>query len=217
MSDITKVAAVQMYPKLKKKEQNLEKMLKLAREATTNGAQLVVFPECALTGYIFMSREEALPFAEKIPGPVTERVADFCREHVVYIILGLLETEGDKLYNAAVLLGPDGLVGKYRKTHIPFAFVDRFVEPGDIPFEVYRIPIGNIGILICHDIVFPESARILMLKGAEIIAVVTNWPRQQDIVSRHIVNARAMENLVHIIAADASAWNVKPGSSGRAR
>jgi len=100
------------------------------------------------------------------------------------------------------LVGPDGLAGRYRKTHIPMAGADRFVEPGDKPFQVFRTPIANIGILICHDITFPESARVLTLQGVDIIVVPTNWRRKYDIVSKHMINTRAVENFVHIIACD---------------
>ena len=202
MPPITKIAAVQMNLKLMKKERNLEEILLKTREAAANGAQLIVFPECALTGYVFASREEALPYAETIPGPATEKVAALCKESGVHVIFGLIEKDGEKLYNAAAFLGPDGLVGKHRKAHPPMSVLDKFVDKGDIPFTVHRTPAGNIGILICHDITFPEPARVLMLKGADIIAVPTNWPRMLDIVSKHFINTRAVENFVHIVAAD---------------
>ncbi len=202
MNTIIKVAAVQMNPKLMKKDKNLEKMLLRIQEAAAKGSRLITFPECALTGYFFLSREEALPYAETIPGPATDKVADLCKKSGVHVVFGLLEIDHGELCNAAALIGPDGLVGKYRKTHIPMAGVDRFVARGDKPFEVFRTPIGNIGMLICHDITFPESARILMLQGADIIVLPTNWPRQYDIVAKHIINTRAVENFVHIIACD---------------
>jgi predicted amidohydrolase len=202
MNTIVQVAAVQMNPKLMRNEKNLEKILLRIQEAAAKGVQLIVFPECALTGYLFRSREEALPYAETIPGPATDKITDLCGKLGVYVVFGLLEIDNGNLYNAAALIGPDGLIGKYRKTHIPNDGIDRFVEPGDKPFEVFRTPIANIGILICHDITFPESARILMLLGADIIVVPTNWPRKYDIVSKHMINTRAVENFVHIIACD---------------
>lgn len=202
MSIMVKVAAAQINPKLMKKEINLEKIALFTREAAGNDVKLIVFPECALTGYRFRSKEEAIQYAESIPGPATDVIAELCKKLDSYVILGLLELDKDKLYNSAAFVGPEGLVGKYRKTHIPKSAVDRFVEPGEKKPQVFNTPIGNIGILICHDITFPESARILMLQGADIIAIPTNWPRQPDITSRHIVNTRAVENFVHIIAAD---------------
>lgn len=202
MPPVTRIAAVQMNPKLMKNEKNLDKILLKIKEAATNGAQLIVFPECALTGYMFTSRAEALPYAEAIPGPATEKVAGLCKESGVYVIFGLLEIDGKKFYNAAALVGPDGLAGKYRKNHLPFLGIDRFVDKGDNSFQVHRTPVGNIGILICYDVTFPESARILALHGADIIIVITNWPRQRDVIPKHVINARALENLVYIAAAD---------------
>ena len=202
MTDILKVAAVQMNPKLMKNDKNLEKMLLRIQEAAAKGAKLIVFPECALTGYLFISRDEAIAHSETIPGPATDRVANLCKELGVHVIFGLLEMDGERLFNAAAFVGPDGIVGVYRKTHITPAAVDRFVDRGDKPFQVYRTPIGNIGLLICHDITFPEPARVLMLQGADVIVVPTNWPRRYDIVARHIINTRAVENFVHIVAAD---------------
>ena len=101
MSDKVKVAAAQTDPKLMKISENLESMVSAVRKAATNQANLIVFPECSLTGYIFSSRQEALPFAETIPGPSTERFFSLCQELKVYVIFGLLEKEGDRLFNAA--------------------------------------------------------------------------------------------------------------------
>ncbi len=100
------------------------------------------------------------------------------------------------------LVSPEGVIGKYRKTHPPFFAIDRFVGKGDIPYEVHKTPIGNIGMLICHDLTFPEPARVLMLKGADIIALSTNWPKQVEVAPRFTVYARALENRVHLIVAD---------------
>ncbi|MCK4863638.1 MAG: carbon-nitrogen hydrolase family protein, partial [Dehalococcoidales bacterium] len=131
MSQIIKIAAVQTNPKLMNPEKNLESVISAIKEATAKQASLIVLPECCLTGYVFDSREEALPFAETIPGPTTENLISLCSELKVYVILGLLEKDGDKLFNAAAFVGPDGLVGKYRKNHLPFLGVDRFVDRGD--------------------------------------------------------------------------------------
>lgn len=202
MSDTVKIAAVQIDPGITKNEANLEKMLFWTAKAAAEGAQLIVFPECALTGYVFNSREEALPFMETIPGPATDRLADLCAELGVHAVFGLLEVDGDKCYNAAVLVGPQGLVGKYRKNHLPFLGVDRFVDPGDRPFEVHKTPIGNIGMHICYDCNFPESARIMTLQGADILALPTNWPGTRSHIPEYVVNTRALENRVHVVAVD---------------
>ena len=202
MRDKVKLAAVQMEPKIMKNKENLDKILQKMRTAASNGADLIVFPECALTGYVFASREEAVPFAETIPGPATAKLADCCQELGVHTVVGLLEKDADRCFNTAVLVGPQGLVGAYRKNHLPFLGIDRFFDRGDRPFQVYETPIGNIGIHICYDCNFPESARVMTLLGADILALPTNWPEGREKVANYIVVTRAYENRVHIVAVD---------------
>ncbi len=201
MTDKVKIAAAQIDPKLKKNSENLDTILKVTREAADNGANLVVFPECSLAGYVYSSRDEAMPFAETIPGPSSEKIASLCQGLEVYVVFGLLEKEGDKLFNTAAFLGPEGLVGKYRKNHLPYLGVDRFVDIGDRPFEVYQTQIGNIGLFICYDIVFPESARVMALMGADILAHPTNFPEGSgNRITNYVLNSRALENKVHVVS-----------------
>lgn len=202
MRDKVKIAAVQMDPKIMANRENLDKVLLETKSAASNGVDLIVFPECALTGYVFASREEAMPFMETIPGPSTDKLAAYCQELGVHVIVGLLEIDADRCFNAAVLMGPQGLVGKYRKNHLPFLGIDRFIDPGDKPFQVYNTPIGNIGVHICYDCNFPESARIMTLLGADILALPTNWPEGRGKVVNYVVNTRAYENKVHLVAVD---------------
>ena len=202
MRDKVKIAAVQMDPKIMKNSENLERMVIEIRTAANNGADLIVFPECALSGYVFSSQEEALPFAESIPGMSTERLTTCCQELDVYAVYGLLERDGSECYNAAALVGPQGLIGKYRKIHLPFLGIDRFIDAGKESFQVYETPIGNIGIQICYDCNFPESARIMTLLGADIIVLVTNWPQGRERIPKYVVNTRALENRVHVVAVD---------------
>jgi len=202
MDDKVKLAAVQMEPKIMAKKTNLDKILSEAKTAAANGAHLVVFPECALTGYVFISRKEAEPSAETIPGPSTEELRACCRRLNVHVIAGLLELDGSRCFNTAILVGPEGLIGKYRKVHLPFLGVDRFLDPGNQPFQVYQTPIGNIGIQICYDCNFPESSRVMALLGADILVLPTNWPEGRGKVARHVVVTRAYENKVHLVAAN---------------
>ncbi|GAJ18427.1 unnamed protein product, partial [marine sediment metagenome] len=131
---------------------------------------------------------------ETIPGPSTDELAICCRELGVHVIAGLLEVDADKCFNTAVLVGPRGLVGKYRKIHLPFLGIDRFIDHGNQPFRVYQTPIGNIGMHICYDCNFPESARVMTLLGADILALPTNWPEGREKVAKHVILARAYEN-----------------------
>jgi 5-aminopentanamidase len=196
-----RVAVAQLDPKLGEKNRNLETCLSRLDEAASAGAELVVFPECALPGYLFESAEEALPFAEEIPGPSTDALADACRRLGTHVVCGLLERDGDHVRNAAILVGPDGLIGTYRKTHLPFLGVDRFVAPGD-ELDVYDTPIGRIGLEICYDLRFPEVTRTLALKGADIVAHPTNFPVAARLQTELITVARAAENRIYLLTAN---------------
>jgi 5-aminopentanamidase len=196
-----RVAVAQLDPKLGEKQRNLEVCLARLEEAVAARAQLLVLPECAVPGYMFDSAEDALPFAEEIPGPTTEALAEACRRLDAHVVCGLLERDGDVLHNAAVLVGPDGLVGTYRKTHLPFLGVDRFVAAGD-ELNVYETPLGRIGIEICYDLRFPEATRTLALRGADLIAHPTNFPLAARVQTELITVARAAENRVFLLTAN---------------
>ena len=202
MPDTLKIAGVQFGPHIQENQYNLARIQRSAVEAAGNGAGLVVFPECALSGYVYSSRQEALPFMETVPGDSTEKMAGVCRHLGIHVIYGLLEKDGRKCYNAAVLVGPAGLIGRYRKSHLPFLGIDRYLDKGNEPFRVFQTSIGNIGILICYDASFPESARSLALQGADIIVLPTNWPPNRDKVADFVINTRAFENRVHLVAVD---------------
>jgi predicted amidohydrolase len=195
------VAAAQIEPKLAEPERNLEACLARLEEAAAAGAELLVLPECAIPGYVFESAEEALPFAEEVPGPSTEVLERESRRLGMHVVCGLLERDGDTLRNAAVLVGPDGLVGTYRKTHLPFLGVDRFVVPGD-ELTVFDTPLGRIGVEICYDLRFPEVTRTLALKGADIVAHPTNFPIAAKVQTELITVARAAENRIYLLTAN---------------
>jgi 5-aminopentanamidase len=196
-----RVAVAQMEPRLGEKERNLEACVERMEEAAAAGARLLVLPECAIPGYMFDSLEEARPFAEDIPGPATERLEGECRRLGLYTVCGLLERDGDDVRNAAVLVGPDGLIGTYRKTHLPFLGVDRFTTPGD-DLEVHDTPLGRIGIEICYDLRFPEVTRTLALRGADLVAHPTNFPMAAKVQTELITVARAAENRVYLLTAN---------------
>ena len=197
-----KVAAAQINPQILDKERNLEKCLDSIRIGSKAGATLVVFPECALTGYCFTSRDEATPMAESIPGWSTRTIAALCKELGTYVVVGLLEKSRDRLYNAAAFIGPEGLFGKYRKTHLPYLGVDRFVDHGDKLFQVYDMPLCRVGMSICFDLRFPEPSRVMALEGAEVLTLPTNWPEGAEVSARFFVNTRAAENRIYYVAAN---------------
>jgi predicted amidohydrolase len=195
------VAVAQIDPQLGETERNLATCVARMEEAAAAGAELLVLPECALPGYMFASGDEALPYAEEIPGPSTEALERECARLGLYVVCGLLERDGDALRNSAVLVGPDGLVGNYRKTHLPFLGVDRFVVPGD-SLPVFDTPIGRIGIEICYDLRFPEVTRSLALHGADIVAHPTNFPLAARPQTELITVARATENRIYLLTAN---------------
>jgi predicted amidohydrolase len=198
----TNIACAQIDCVLGDTEANREKVISSMRAAAERDAHLVIFPECALTGYAYNSLEEAVPFAEEINGPSSEAIAAACQETGAYAIVGFIESAGANFYNAAMLVGPEGVVGGYRKVHMPFIGIDRFLTPGDRPFQVFELPFGKVGVNICYDISFPEPARVLKLMGAELIALITNWPTAAWRSPQFVANTRALENHVFYAAVD---------------
>ena len=197
MTSLYRIAAVQMDVQLSQPETNLGSMIAKFETAVAAGAQLTIFPECSLPGYCFDSREEAMPYAETIPGPSCGRLADTCSRLGAFAIMGMLESAADKLFNACVLVGPSGIVASYRKIHLPFLGIDRFTDPGDRPFAVHSAGELRVGMNICYDSAFPESAREMALDGADLIALPTNFPPGAECMAAHVVNTRAMENNVY--------------------
>lgn len=197
-----KIAAVQMDCSLGNKAANLQAILEHARKAAAAGAMLVVFPECALTGYCFESKDEAWPYGEPIPGPTTETLTAACRDLDVWVVVGMLETSGSNLFNSCALIGPNGMTARYRKVHLPYLGVDRFTTPGNEPFAVHDLGGLRLGMSICYDGSFPEAARCLMLLGADLVVLPTNWPTGARSTVRYLVQARALENQIYYAAVD---------------
>jgi N-carbamoylputrescine amidase len=195
-SEIT-VACVQMEPVVGAKRANVEKSLALIEQAAGRGAQLVVLPELANSGYMFEDRTEAFGLAEEIPaGETTMAWTDAARRHGLTIVAGIAERAGAALYNAAVVVGPSGYIGTFRKMHLWNA-ENLFFEPGDLGFPVFKTPIGRIGVAICYDGWFPETFRLQALQGADIVCIPTNWvpiPGQEP-------GRPAMANILHQAAA----------------
>jgi predicted amidohydrolase len=195
------VATVQMDPKLSQNTVNRERVVTLFRESVDNGAQLVVFPECAISGYGFSELEPAWAAAEQIPGPTTDALQALCAEADAYVVVGLLERVTEEIvYNSAALVGPDGLLGIYRKAHLPLLGVDRYVTPGDTGFRVWETPVGRIGMLICYDLRFPEAMRAVALNGADVVALPTNWPDGSQNAPEFVTRTRALENRIFLLA-----------------
>ena len=156
-------------------ETNIRRSLAWISSAARAGADLVVLPELSNSGCDLSSREIALRLAEGVPeGPTVRAWAEAARECGLLVVGGVLEVQGENVHNSAVVVGPDGLLGRYRKTH----FWDReklIYEPGrDLP--VFETPLGTLGLLVCYDAWFPEAIRTLAMRGAEILCVPANAP-----------------------------------------
>ena len=194
------IACVQLDCTLGEPDVNLAAILEALIAAAQRGARLVIFPECILSGYCFRARAEAWENAQPIPGPASDTLAAACRRLGVFAVVGLLERgERDALFNSCILLGPDGLIATYRKIHLPYLGVDRFVTPGDRPFAVQDLGGLRVGMNICYDGTFPESARVLALLGADLVVLPTNWPTGA-MGTIKLTEARALENNVYYAA-----------------
>lgn len=166
-----KAGFYQFNPAFGKKEENLNKVLSAI---TDTDADLLVLPEFFATGYQFVSQEEVSELSESIPnGDTTERLSELSRQKGIYIVAGLPERDGGRFFNSAVLSGPDGFIGVYRKTHLFFE-EKLYFSPGDTGFKVWDTKAGRIGIMICFDWFFPEAMRALALMGADIITHPSN-------------------------------------------
>jgi predicted amidohydrolase len=163
----------------------------LIAEAARQKADLVVLGE-TLT-YYGLNRPFA-EVAEAIPGPSTDYFAGLAKKHDLYIVAGLVERSGHLIYNTAVLVGPDGkLVGKYRKVALPRSEIESGIAPGS-DYPVFETRFGRVGMMVCYDGFFPEVARQLANRGAEVIA----WPVWG--CNPLLARARACENHVYLVS-----------------
>jgi predicted amidohydrolase len=196
-----RVAAIQFEPTLFSKTANLEALLRLTEEAAAGGAKLIVTPEMATTAYCWATREEIASDVEPVPGPTTEHFAAVAARHNCWIVVGLPEVdpETDVFYNSAVLIGPEGPLGLYRKTHA-YISEPKWAKDGDLGLPVFETPIGRIAVTVCMDACYPETARVPALAGADVICFPTNWLSEKSPSPSWM--ARAAENGVYFIAAN---------------
>lgn len=169
------LATVQFEPIIGDRAGNLAAIERLAKAAKTQGAEIVVLPELADSGYNFRDGDEVAALAGPVPGgPSAETLRRLAEELGFYIVSGIAEQDGDRFYNCALLCGPEGYIGKYRKLHL-WNNENRLFRKGDLGLPIFDLPFGRIGIAICYDGWFPETFRQLALAGAELVCVPTNW------------------------------------------
>lgn len=191
------------------KTENVRDQLRMTTEAARNGAKLIVLPEMNQASYCYYNREEIRPYVEPIPGPTTEKYEEIARKYETHIVVGLPEVslETDNYYNAQALIGPDGLIGKYRKMH-SYISEPKWAKDGDLGFQVYDTKIGRLGMLICMDQHYFESSRILSLGGADVICFSTAWLDERGPAPVWI--SRSFENGVYTVCADR--WGLERGT-----
>jgi len=192
-----KVALAQISCKRGDKEANIQKIEEYTARARQQNAELVIFPELSLTGYTI--RDELYDLAEHVPGPSTTAIEKIAKKHEAFIVYGLPELS-DKaqatIYNTAVLVGPQGFVGKYRKMYLPTHSVfeeKRYFRPG-YQTGVFNTKLGKIGLIICYDIFFPEVSRLTRLEGAQLIICISASPAVRRGFFETLTAARAIEN-----------------------
>ncbi|MCF8033184.1 MAG: carbon-nitrogen hydrolase family protein [Desulfarculaceae bacterium] len=195
---MVKAATVQMDVALARTEDNKARILEMAGQTQ---ADLVVFPELANSGGAFNSLQEALPHADTIPGPFVDQLIALAKEQRRNLALGLLEKKDGVLLNSAVFITSQGEMHLYRKSHLPFLGLDRFVTPGD-RLGLFDTPLGKVGLCICYEWRFPELARCLALEGADLLVGMSNWPTGAKVIPSLLMPARAAENRVWIVSSN---------------
>ncbi len=203
-----KVACLQMEPRIGEVQANVARSLELIAQAARAGTKLAVLPELCNTGYVFKSREEAVALSEDVPdGPTCDAWSAAAREHSMFIVAGITERENGKLYNSAVLIGPQGHIGTYRKNHL-WGAENTIFEPGNLGVPVFDIGVGRVACAICYDIWFPEIFRLAALQGADMLCIATNWvpmpaqPGNLPMMANILAMGGAHANSMFVAAAD---------------
>ena len=182
----------------------------LAAQLGEVDCDLLVLPELAFSGDQFVTRDEVLDLSERVPdGPTTRVCVDLARCYNMHLVVGLPERDGDRCYNSAIVVGPSGFLGCYRKTHLFFEET-LFFSPGDSGLQVWDIGQARLGVMICYDWYYPEVARTLMLRGAEIVCHPSNLilPYCPDAMV-----TRSLENRIFSITADRIGQEARGGKS----
>ncbi|KOS69712.1 nitrilase [Lysinibacillus contaminans] len=196
-----KVASIQFNAILNERDKNVTELLKLTEEAFKAGAKLVVAPEMSTTGYYYADRKSIEPFVDTIPGKTTNAFAKLAKQYDAYVVFGMPEVdqESDLYYNSAALVGPEGYIGKYRKTQM-WESEMHWAAWGDLGVPVYDTKIGKIAINICMDSAYYETARLAGINGADILAFPTNSSAQ----AISALPARAMQNGMYVVSSNRS-------------
>jgi predicted amidohydrolase len=201
MKNRIKLVLAQISCKRGDKQRNLQRMEEVLLEAKKQSSDLVIFPELCVTGYA--NRDQFYELAETIPGPSAEKIEEFARQNDLHVIFGMPELSGKTkgtLYNTAAMIGPEGLIGKYRKMHLPTHSVfeeKRYFRLG-YQAAAFETALGTVGLCICYDIFFPELIRLIRLKGAQLIVCISASPAVRKEYFEILTAARAIENTAYL-------------------
>lgn len=196
---MTRVACRQCDVRLGEFDRNLADAQVAVDAARRDGVDILVMPECALTGYAVCSRQEAESIA--VEATSLRPLDDTCQLAGLTLVVGFAERHEGRLFNSAALLEPGRPPRVYRKTHLPELGYDKFATPGD-RLPVFETKHGRLGVLVCFDLRHPEAARVLSLQGADLIVLPTNWPEGAYAGPQFVAPARAAENKVWFATCD---------------
>ncbi|MFJ8265960.1 carbon-nitrogen hydrolase family protein [Peribacillus asahii] len=196
-----KVASVQIDPKFGEIQKNIKCVLNLIEKAAQQGAKLIVFPECSLTGLGADSLEETKKISLPRNGLWINQFIELVNQYDIYVAIGLIESVNDKIFNSLYLFGEGKILQIYSKAHLTNLGADRFVEKGTTPFIPVDTKIGKLGLMICYDSRFPEQARVLSLQGSQVLIHSTNLPITASDHVDLLLPTRANENRVYLISA----------------
>lgn len=200
------VASLKLIPVANDKPGNFARFEQFAREAAAAGAGIIVTSEGYLDGYLGhkkmhpeMTHQKLWEIAETVDGPYVRKAAALAKELSVHFVFCFSERRGERVFNTAALIGPEGRVlGTYSKSHTGGV---EWYEPGS-EFPVWDTPVGKIGLLICFDRQMPETARMLGIKGAEIILIPAHSPVVDRINEDVMMRVRAFENNAFVVLAN---------------
>ncbi len=193
-----KIGFAQFAPQLGNLPGTIEQLDRLLKSGPLG--DLLVLPELCNSGYNFQSRQQAFDSAESLSdSKFLKFLRTVCERDRVHIVAGLNERDGQKLFNSAVLVGPTGVIGRYRKMHL-FLNEPDFFDPGDTGLDVFQVGGFRLGMLICFDWVFPEVWRILALKGADIICHLSNLVIPGN--AQRAVPIHALTNRVFVVTSN---------------
>ena len=198
-----KIWLIQMEPALGDKKANLNKILSYIKKGIENNVQFIAFPELVLTGY--MCEKEFHFLGETIPGPTTEKIENLIKNKKIYVVFGMPELQEGVAFNSAPFLGPDGLIGTYRKLFLPtcvigenkpgYVYDEGLYFKGGADVETFETLFGRVGVEICYDFWFPEILRIHSLRGARLLLNISACPFQWTPSFQLLARVRSVENV----------------------